>query len=154
VTVPSPELHPSAPLDSTEPVDAADQPQRQSASPPQSFNASNLADEDEIITPKPPPGPQRVEKGALQVYLSTFFTIFLAELGDKTQVTTLLMSAESQSPWIVFLGAGSALIATSLLGVVIGRWLSSRLSPRTIETAAGTLLLLIAVLLLWDVSHL
>lgn len=86
--------------------------------------------------------------------MSTFVTILFAELGDKTQLTTLLMSAESHSPWIVFLGAGSALIATSLFGVLLGRWLSTRVSPRTIETAAGTTLLLIAVLLLWDITHL
>lgn len=87
----------------------------------------------------------------LRVFLSTFITIFLAELGDKTQLTTLLMSAESNAPWIVFLGAGAALIATSFLGVWVGCWLSKRVSARTLETAAAALLLLISVLLLWDV---
>jgi putative Ca2+/H+ antiporter (TMEM165/GDT1 family) len=84
--------------------------------------------------------------------LSTFATIFLAELGDKTQVATLLMSAESGKPWIVFLGAGTALIATSLVGVLLGRWLSRRVSPRTLDTAAGFMLLVITVWLLWDVA--
>jgi putative Ca2+/H+ antiporter (TMEM165/GDT1 family) len=87
----------------------------------------------------------------LKIFASTFATIFLAELGDKTQLTTLLMSAESQSPWIVFLGAGSALIATTLLGVLVGRWLSKRMSLERLETIVGGLLLFIAVLLLWDV---
>ena len=99
------------------------------------------------------PTPHR-PSGAFKAFLSTFITILLAELGDKTQLTTLLMSAESHSPWIVFLGAGTALIATSLLGVLVGRWLSTRVSARTIETAAGATLLLIAVLLLWDMTHL
>ncbi len=72
-------------------------------------------------------------------------------MGDKTQLATLLMSAQSQSPWVVFVGAATALIATSLLGVVIGRWLATRLSPRTLETSAGALLLFISVMLLWDV---
>lgn len=90
----------------------------------------------------------------LQVFISTFFTIFLAELGDKTQVTTLLMSAESHAPWIVFAGAGTALIATSLLGVWLGCWLAQRVSPRTLEIAAGCLLLLVAAQLIWDVIHL
>ena len=85
------------------------------------------------------------------IFTSTFLTIFLAEIGDKTQLTTLLMSAESQSPWIVFAGAGMALIGTSLLGVLIGRWMAQRLSPKTMETSAGTILLLISVMLLWDV---
>ena len=85
------------------------------------------------------------------VFLSTFVTIFLAELGDKTQVTTLLMSAESQSPWTVFVGAALALIATSLIGVLLGRWLSTRVSPRTLDTLAAILLLVIAITLMGDV---
>lgn len=88
-----------------------------------------------------------------RIFLSTFITIFLAELGDKTQLTILLISAESHAPWIVFLGAGSALIATSLLGVWVGSWLAKRVSARTLETAAAALLLVISVLLLWDVMQ-
>lgn len=91
------------------------------------------------------------KQGGWGIYSSTFLTIFLAEMGDKTQLATLLMSAQSHSPWIVFAGAALALIATSLLGVLIGRWLAHRLSPKTIETAAGALLLFISVMLLWDV---
>ncbi len=87
------------------------------------------------------------------IFSSTFFTIFLAEMGDKTQLATLLMSAESQSPWIVFAGAAIALIATSLLGVVVGCWLRDRLSPKMLETSAGALLLFISVMLLWDVMQ-
>jgi Ca2+/H+ antiporter, TMEM165/GDT1 family len=87
----------------------------------------------------------------IQVFLSTFLTIFLAELGDKTQLTTLLISAESQSPWTVFAGAGSALVLTSLLGVMVGSWLSQRFSPQTLERAAGIMLLIISVLLVWDI---
>lgn len=93
-------------------------------------------------------------RAELRIFLSTFFTIFLAELGDKTQVTTLLMSAESHAPWIVFAGAGTALVATSLIGVWLGCWLAKRVSAKTLETATGGLLLLVAVLLLWDVVHL
>lgn len=87
----------------------------------------------------------------IKIFCSTFLTIFLAELGDKTQMTTLLLSAQSHAPWIVFLGAGSALVLTSLLGVWVGCWLSKRVAPRTLETGAGVMLLLIAALLLWDV---
>ncbi|MBD3883552.1 TMEM165/GDT1 family protein [Phormidium tenue FACHB-886] len=87
----------------------------------------------------------------LKIFCSTFLTIFLAELGDKTQMTTLLLSAQSHAPWVVFLGAGSALVLTSLLGVWVGCWLSKRVAPRTLETGAGVMLLLIATLLIWDV---
>ena len=94
---------------------------------------------------------KRGKRGAGEVFGSTFLTIFLAEFGDKTQLSTLLMSAESQSPWVVFAGAAAALITTSLLGVLLGQWLASRIAPKTVETAAGASLLLISVLLLWDV---
>jgi Ca2+/H+ antiporter, TMEM165/GDT1 family len=87
----------------------------------------------------------------IKVFLSTFITIFLAELGDKTQLTTLLISAESQSPWTVFAGAGSALVLTSLLGVMVGSWLARRFSPQALEKAAGLMLLVISVLLVWDI---
>lgn len=88
-----------------------------------------------------------------KIFVSTFITIFLAEIGDKTQLTTLLMTAESHNPWIVFAGAGSALVLTSFLGVLVGQWLASRISPRTLEIAAGSSLLLISVLLFWEVLH-
>lgn len=88
---------------------------------------------------------------AWRIFGSTFITIFLAELGDKTQVSTLLMSAEFHAPWVVFAGAASALITTSLLGVLVGRWLSSRLSPKTLDTAAGIMLALISAWLIFDV---
>ncbi|HEY9644352.1 MAG TPA: TMEM165/GDT1 family protein [Coleofasciculaceae cyanobacterium] len=90
-------------------------------------------------------------RAEIKVFLSTFLTIFLAELGDKTQMTTLLISAESQSPWTVFIGAGSALVLTSLLGVMVGSWLAQRFSPQALEKAAGVMLLIISVLLVWDI---
>lgn len=88
--------------------------------------------------------------GFWPVFLSTFVTIFLAELGDKTQVTTMLMSAESKAPIVVFLGAGLALISTSLIGVLLGQWISSRVSEETLDTCAGILLLLITIGLIGD----
>ena len=84
-------------------------------------------------------------------FSSTFITIFFAEMGDKTQLVTLLMSAESQSPWIVFLGAAMALISTSLLGVMVGYWLSKKLAPKTLDLAVAILLLFITGLLMSDV---
>lgn len=92
--------------------------------------------------------------GAWNTFLSTFITIFLAEMGDKTQLATLLLSAQSQSPWIVFLGAGAALIATSLVGVLLGRYLAKVLAPKTIDILAGIMLMLISILLLWDTIQL
>ena len=74
------------------------------------------------------------------VFLSTATTVFLAELGDKTQLAALLLSAESGRPAVVFLGASLALICSSLVGVLLGRWLSTVMEPRQLEKAAGILM--------------
>ncbi len=107
-----------------------------------------------IVLVQPASDPSKPNAGMLRELLTAFITIFLAEIGDKTQLATLLMAAESQSPWVVFAGAAAALISTSLLGVLVGRWLARRLSADTLQTATGIGMLLIAVLLLWDVVHL
>ena len=78
--------------------------------------------------------------GFTAVLLSTFTTVFVAELGDKTQLATLLLSAQSGSPWLVFVGAAAALIASSLVGVLVGRWLSQVLAPERLELMAGVLM--------------
>ncbi len=91
--------------------------------------------------------------GFLGVFGSTFITIFLAELGDKTQFATLLLAAQSHQPGIVFVGAAAALVATSLIGVLVGRWLCQRLAPQVLERATAFLLLLIAGGLIIDVMQ-
>ena len=97
--------------------------------------------------------PQSKEQssGAWGVWLSTFATIFLAEMGDKTQLATMLMAAQSKSPLSVLLGAGTALIATSLVGVLLGRWMSKIVSPKVLDLLAATLMLGIAVMLAIEV---
>lgn len=101
------------------------------------------------VTPPEPttPSSPTQNNGALGVWLSTFITIFLAEMGDKTQLATMLMAAQSRSPLNVLLGAGTALIATSLVGVLLGRWISKLVSPRTLDLLAATLMIGIAVML-------
>jgi putative Ca2+/H+ antiporter (TMEM165/GDT1 family) len=91
------------------------------------------------------------ETGFRKVFLSTFVTIFLAEIGDRTQLATLLLSAQSHSPLVVFAGSSVALVATSLIGVIIGRTLAGRLSPKDLDIAIAILLLVIAAQLLSDV---
>lgn len=86
------------------------------------------------------------------IFATTFVTIFLAEIGDKTQLSTLLMSAESHAPWLVFVGSATALIATSLLGVIVGSWMAKKVSPRTVNRAAGLMLLFISLMLMWDLQ--
>ena len=73
-------------------------------------------------------------------FLTTFTTVFLAELGDKTQLAALLLSAQSGRPGLVFLGASIALICSSLVGVLLGRWLSRVMPPQQLERLAGILM--------------
>ena len=76
----------------------------------------------------------------ITVFLSTATTVFLAELGDKTPLAALVLSAQSGRPFTVFLGASLALICSSLVGVLLGRWLSTVMPPQQLERAAGILM--------------
>lgn len=73
-------------------------------------------------------------------FLTTFTTVFLAELGDKTQLAALLLSAQSGKPGVVFVGASLALICSSLVGVLLGRWLARVMQPQQLERLAGILM--------------
>jgi Ca2+/H+ antiporter, TMEM165/GDT1 family len=77
----------------------------------------------------------------LQILGSTFLMIFLAELGDKTQISTFAFAAESKSPLSVFLGASLALVCTSLLGVVLGGLLGRFVPERIMKFAAAAVFL-------------
>ena len=61
----------------------------------------------------------------LSLLLSTFITIFIAELGDKTQLATLTMSGTSNKPIAVFLGSSTALVLASLIGALAGGSISN-----------------------------
>ena len=82
------------------------------------------------------------------ILLTSFSTIFLAELGDKTQLATLILSAQSGRPVIIFVGAGLALVSTSLLGVVIGRWIASNLPRQRFTLVSGIIMLSLGVYLI------
>lgn len=81
----------------------------------------------------------------LRVFLTTATTVFLAELGDKTQLAALLLSAQSGRPAVVFVGASLALISSSLVGVLLGRWLSRLMAPEQLERAAGVIMVVLGL---------
>ena len=81
------------------------------------------------------------------VLITSFSTIFLAELGDKTQLATLIISAQSGRPLIVFIGAALALISTSLLGVLIGRWIANNLPRQRFTVVSGIVMLSLGIYL-------
>jgi putative Ca2+/H+ antiporter (TMEM165/GDT1 family) len=79
---------------------------------------------------------------------STFALIFLAELGDKTQLATLSLAASGRSRVLVFLGAASALIATSGLAVLLGEGLARAVPVAWMRRLAGLAFVVLGVLFL------
>ena len=84
------------------------------------------------------------------ILITTFSTIFLAELGDKTQLATLMLSAQSGRPLIIFIGAALALISTSLLGVLIGRWIAKNLPRQSFTVISGIIMLTLGIYLVFQ----
>ena len=83
----------------------------------------------------------------VNILITSFSTIFLAELGDKTQLATLMLSAQSGRPLIIFMGAALALISTSLLGVLIGQWIASNLPRQRFTVVSGIIMLSLGIFL-------
>ena len=74
----------------------------------------------------------------MQAYVTVFISIFIAELGDKTQLATLLFASDPTVNRVgVFLAAAAALIASSLLAVLVGAGLGSAIAPGILKTVAG-----------------
>jgi putative Ca2+/H+ antiporter (TMEM165/GDT1 family) len=83
-----------------------------------------------------------------KTFLATFGAIFLAELGDKTQLATLAFAASSRSFWNVFLGSSIALIVTSLIATLAGNALARYIPTRWVGIGAGALFTIIGVFLI------
>lgn len=84
----------------------------------------------------------------LKLIFSTFILVFIAELGDKTQIATMLLVAKNKSIWPVFLGASLALVCSSLMGVFAGSILSKYVPPSFIQNGAAIAFIIIGFLLL------
>ncbi len=86
----------------------------------------------------------------VKLFLTIFGSVFLAELGDKTQLATLLYASDAETPkWLVFAASASALVLTSALGVLAGSLISSYVSERTLQWLAGTCFIAIGAWTLW-----
>jgi len=83
-----------------------------------------------------------------KLLLTTFVTLFLAELGDKTQLVIIGFAGSGKSPWTVFIGATAALIATSLLAVLVGAGLQKILPVKTVHLISGVLFVGIGLFLI------
>jgi len=74
----------------------------------------------------------------LKLFATVFATVFLAELGDKTQLATVLFAADrAASKLTVFLGSASGLVAASAIGVLAGAWITRYVEPRQLALVAG-----------------
>jgi len=83
-----------------------------------------------------------------QVFWVTFGTVFLAEMGDKTQLAALTLTADKKAPLTVLAGACSALFLATLLGVLGGGVVAQYIPERLIKKAAGLVFILIGGLIL------
>jgi putative Ca2+/H+ antiporter (TMEM165/GDT1 family) len=81
----------------------------------------------------------------LKLLLRTFGMIFVAGLGDKTELATFSFAAESKSPLTVFLGSAGALVLTSLLAVLLGLGVGRLVPENYIRIMAGGLFILLGI---------
>ena len=80
---------------------------------------------------------------------TTFGTLFLAEMGDKTQLAAITLAAQTRSPFSVFLGAVAALVLVTLIGIAVGTALGKYIPEDVLHKVAASAFIIIGVLMLW-----
>jgi putative Ca2+/H+ antiporter (TMEM165/GDT1 family) len=87
----------------------------------------------------------------LQAFFTIFAAVFFAELGDKTQLATMLFASQEQGPskWTVFFAASAALTLSAGIGVLAGSMVGKYIPPRTLNIVAGLGFVLIGLWTLW-----
>jgi len=83
-------------------------------------------------------------------FISTFLIIFVAELGDKTQLAVMAQSANASSRWTIFIAAVVALTLSTAIGVLAGCVLNRFISPRVLKLAGGALFLAFGLFMLCE----
>ena len=74
----------------------------------------------------------------LRTFFSVFATVFLAEVGDKTQLATILFASDAKvNKWLIFGAAALALVVAAGIGVLVGAQVERFVSPRTLKIVAG-----------------
>lgn len=84
-----------------------------------------------------------------QLFGLTFLTVFLAEIGDKSQLAAIALGGSSKSPRAVFFGSVTALILASLLGVIAGGSLAQFIPTRLLKAIAAIGFAVLALKILW-----
>lgn len=86
-----------------------------------------------------------------KLFFTIFAAVFVAELGDKTQLATMLFATDrAVSKWTVFAAASTALVMASAIGVLAGGFLSTHISGKTLSRLAGAGFLLIGAYTLYQ----
>ena len=88
----------------------------------------------------------------LTLLFTTFFTVFLAEMGDKTQLTTITLSSTTNKPLAVFIGSSVALILATLLGALAGGSIANLIPAFLLKLLSGIVFLIIGIKLLVESS--
>lgn len=85
-----------------------------------------------------------------KILATVFVSVFIAEMGDKTQLATMLFASDREvSKLTVFFGASVALVATSAIGVLVGGTISNYVSEKHLHYAAGACFVVIGLWTLW-----
>ena len=79
-----------------------------------------------------------------------FGTLFLAELGDKTQLAVFTLASQNSQPWPVFVGASTALVLVTFLGAFLGGFLTRYVPVGALQLIAGLLFVGIGVVTLTE----
>jgi putative Ca2+/H+ antiporter (TMEM165/GDT1 family) len=87
----------------------------------------------------------------LKIFATVFATVFIAELGDKTQLATVLFAARDDTNLFgIFLAASSALVVSTAIGVAAGALVSNYLDPKYLSYVAGVGFILIGAWTIWQ----
>ena len=79
------------------------------------------------------------------LFFTTFVTVFLAEMGDKTQLTTITLSSTTNKPLAVFIGSSIALILATLLGALAGGSIANLIPEFILKLLSGIVFLIIGI---------
>ncbi len=88
----------------------------------------------------------------LTLLFTTFITVFLAEIGDKTQLTTITLSSTTNKPLAVFIGSSTALILATLLGALAGGSIANLIPAFILKLLSGIVFLLIGTKLFLQIK--
>jgi putative Ca2+/H+ antiporter (TMEM165/GDT1 family) len=86
-----------------------------------------------------------------RLFATTFAALFIAELGDKTQLAVITLTCQHQKPLPIFLGAATALAAVTLLGVVGGEAITRVIAPQVLRKIAAGLFVVMGLLMWFEI---